>query len=319
MRPSGGPRDEARRGLAAAAGAAILYGAAYPATAVALRSFTPLGIAGIACTIALPFVIAAAALRIVTPPSRAAWNPASLLRLTVLGALGGVAFIAATNLAVSLSGPTVTGFVAPLYAVAAAVLAVPLLGERLRPMTAAAFGLALVGTALLAGVDPSATSLAGVAFASAAAVCFGLYMVLARRWGSRYALTGSLITIANLIGRGPILLLFEFVRAPGTLIPPHPEPAAVIALLSIAFGASSTANLLLMVSVRHVPARRTSAALLLVPISSAVIGMVLLGESLTPQGVLGAVLILLGIAGASGHGRCGRRRPRSPDDGRRRS
>ena len=49
------PRDDGERiGLLAAAGAAILYGAAYPATAIALRSFTPLGIAGLACTLALP-------------------------------------------------------------------------------------------------------------------------------------------------------------------------------------------------------------------------------------------------------------------------
>ena len=51
----------------------------------------------------------------------------------------------------------------------------------------------------------------------------------------------------------------------------------MIALLSIAFGSSSTANLLLMASVRRVPARRTSAVLLLTPISSAVIGAILLG------------------------------------------
>jgi drug/metabolite transporter (DMT)-like permease len=300
MRSSGGPSDEERRGLAAAAGAAILYGAAYPATAVALRSFTPLGIAALACTLALPFVVAAAAFGIVTPPSRAAWNPASLSRLAVLATLGGFAFIAATNIAVSLSGSTITGFVAPLYAVAAAVLAIPILGERLRPVTAAAFGVALVGTALLAGVDPTATSLAGVAVAVAAAAIFGLYLVLARRWGARYALDGSLITIANLISRGPILLVVELVRSPGTLIPAHPDPAAVVALLVIAFGPSSTANLLLMASVRRVPAGRTSAALLLTPISAAVIGAILLGDGLTPQGVLGAVLILLGIAGASG-------------------
>jgi probable blue pigment (indigoidine) exporter len=300
MRSRHDPAGDERRGLAAAAGAAILYGAAYPATAIALGSFTPLGIAGIACTIALPFVIAAAALGIVTPPSRAAWNPASLIRLAVLATLGGFAFIAATNIAVSLSGSTVTGFVAPLYAVAAAVLAVPILGERLRPATAGAFGLALIGTALLAGVDPSATSLAGVAFAVAAALLFGLYLVLARRWGSRYALDGSLVTIANLIGRGPLLLLVELVRSPGTLIPPHPEPAAVLAVLSIAFGSSSTANLLLMASVRRVPARRTSAVLLLTPISSAILGAVLLGDGLTAQGAIGALLILLGIAGASG-------------------
>ena len=73
----------------------------------------------------------------------------------VLSALGGIGFIAAVNIAVSLSGPTVTGFVAPLYAVAAALLAIPILGEHIRPTTAAAFGVAVIGTALLAGVDPT--------------------------------------------------------------------------------------------------------------------------------------------------------------------
>jgi drug/metabolite transporter (DMT)-like permease len=212
MRSTGDRPDDARLGLAAAAGAAILYGAAYPATAVALRSFTPLGIAGIACTIALPFVLLAAAAGLVTRPSLAALGRGRLSRLVVLGSLGGLAFIAATNVAVALSGPTITGFVAPLYAVAAALLAVPILGERLRAVTAAAFGLALVGTILLAGVDPTATSLTGVLFAAVAAVIFGLYMVLARKWSEPYALDGTLVTIANLVGRGPILLLVELVR-----------------------------------------------------------------------------------------------------------
>jgi drug/metabolite transporter (DMT)-like permease len=292
-------RDE-RTGLLLAAGAAILYGAAYPATAIALHSFTPLGIAGLACTIALPVVVALAALRLIPRPSRAAWNGPSLLRLTLLAALGGLGFIAAVNLAVSLSGSTVTGFIAPLYAVAAALFAVPILGERLRPAALAGFVLAIIGTGLLAGLDPDGANLLGVAMGGAAAVMFGLYIVLARRWGARYALDGTLITVANLIGRGPILLAFEWLRSPGTVIPANPEPAAVIAVLTIAFGASSTANLLLMASVRRVPAGRTSAALLLTPVSSAVIAAVVLGERLSPIELLGAGLILAGIAGASG-------------------
>ena len=44
---------EARIGMAAAIAAAIIYGAAYPATAVALRSFSPLAVAGLSCTLAL--------------------------------------------------------------------------------------------------------------------------------------------------------------------------------------------------------------------------------------------------------------------------
>jgi drug/metabolite transporter (DMT)-like permease len=300
MRVTMSANDGMRAGVLAAGAAAILYGAAYPATGVALRSFTPLGIAGLACLLALPVVIGLAALGVLPRPSKAAMNRASLTRLAVLAALGGLGFIAATNIAVALSGATVTGFVAPLYAVAASLLAVPMLGERVRPITVLAFLVALVGTAFLAGVEPSATSLTGVAMAVGAAVLFGLYIVLARRWSRPYALDGTLITIANLVGRGPALLLVELVRSPGTLIPVDPDPAAVIALLTIAFGSSSTANLLLMASVRRVPAARTSAALLLTPVSSAVIAAVILGERLAPAQVLGATLILVGIAGGSG-------------------
>ena len=226
-----------------------------------------------------------------------------LVRLVVLSGLGGLLFIAAINVAVALSGPTITGFVAPLYAVPAALLAVPLLGELVRPATIVAFAIAILGAVLLAGGVPDTDSLVGVAMALAAALCFGLYIVLARRWSRRYALDGTLVTIANLVGRGPILLIVELVRAPGTLMPAAPDPAAVIALLSIALGSSSTANLLLMASVRRVPAGRTSAVLLLTPISSAIFAAVLVQDLLAPIQLVGAACILVGIAVASGVGR----------------
>jgi drug/metabolite transporter (DMT)-like permease len=93
------------------------------------------------------------------------------------------------------------------------------------------------------------------------------------------------------------------LRAPGSLIPAAPDPAAVIAVLAIALGPSSAANLLLMASVRRVPAGRTSAVLLLTPISSALFAALLLQDLLAPVQLLGAALILVGIAVASGVGR----------------
>ena len=289
-----------RMGLLLAAAAAALYGAAYPATAIALRSYTPLGIAAIACTLALPVVITLSSFGWLPRAQVAGLDRPRLLRLVSLSLLGGLLFIVATNTAVALSGPTITGFVAPLYAVGAALLAVPILGERLRPAAIVSFGVALAGTALLAGATPTADSLLGIGMAVLAAILFGLYIVLARRWGTRYRLDGTLVTIANLIGRGPVLLLLEAARSPDTLLPSEPDPAAVIAVLTIAFGSSSTANLLLMASVRRVPAARTSAALLLTPISSAVLAALLLGDTLEPLQLVGAALVLAGIAVASG-------------------
>jgi DME family drug/metabolite transporter len=295
-----GGASEERIGIAAAAAAAIIYGAAYPATAVALRSFSPLAVAGLSCTLALALVIGLAVAGVLPRPSSGALTRPRLARLTVLSLLGGILFIVGVNIAVAISGPTITGFVAPLYAVLATLFAVPLLGERVRAAALAAFGLAFIGTALLAGAVPTGTPVGGVLLALLSAAMFGLYVVLARRWGVRYRLDGTLITIANLIGRGPVLLVAAVILDPGRVVPAAPDPAAVIALLTIVFGSSTSGNLLLMASVRRVPSGRTSAALLLTPVASAVIAAVVLGERLSPGGVLGAVFILAGMAVASG-------------------
>jgi len=218
--------------VAAAIAAAIIYGAAYPATAVALRSFSPLAVAGLSCTLALAVVIGLAAAGVLPRPAVAAMSGPRLTRLIVLALLGGVLFITGVNLAVAVAGPTITGFVAPLYAIFGTLFAVPLLGEKVRSTTLVAFGLAMVGTALLAGAVPAGAPLVGIALALVAAAMFGLYVVLARRWSVRYGLDGTLVTIANLIGRGPVLLVAAVLLDQHPLIPADPDPAAVVALLT---------------------------------------------------------------------------------------
>lgn len=297
--PTTDPAEE-RIGLAAAIAAAIVYGAAYPATAVALRSFSPLAVAGLSCSLALVIVLAFAAANILPRPAVASMTWPRLGRLTLLALLGGVLFIVGINIAVAIIGPTITGFVAPLYAVFGTLFAVPLLGERVRPTTILAFALAFIGTGLLAGAIPTGAPLGGIALALAAAAMFGLYLVLSRRWSARYRLDGTLITIANLVGRGPVLLAAAVLLDQGAVIPADPDPAAVIALLTIVFGSSTSGNLLLIASVRRLEAGRASGALLLTPVASAVIAALVLGERLSPIGLLGAACILVGMAFASG-------------------
>ncbi len=298
--PSGPGAADARAGMAAALGAAVVYGAAYPATAIALRSFSPLAVAGLSCTLAVLVVIGLAAGGVLPRPGLSDMSIARAWRLGALAVLGGIGFIVGVNIAVAASGPTITGFIAPLYAVLATLFAVPLLGEPIRSTTLVAFALAFAGTALLAGAVPAGEAAAGVVFALGSAALFGLYLVLARRWGARYRLDGTLIVIANLVGRGPVLLVAALILDPAGVVPASPDPGAIIALLSIAFGASMVGNLLLMASVRRIPAARTSAALLLTPVASAAIAAVLLGERLPPGGLVGAGLILAAMGFASG-------------------
>ena len=256
--------------------------------------------AGLSCTLALAIVVGLAAAGVLPRAAMGSMTWPRLVRLMLLSLLGGLLFIVAINVAVAIVGPTITGFVAPLYAIFGTLFAVPLLGERVRLTTILAFGLAFVGTGLLAGAIPTGAPLGGIALALGAAAMFGLYLVLSRRWSARYRLDGTLITIANLIGRGPVLLLAAFLLDPGAVVPADPDPAAVFALLTIVFGSSTSGNLLLIASVRRVPAGRASGALLLTPVASAVIAAFVLGERLSPIGLLGAACILVGMAFASG-------------------
>ena len=89
---------EERLGVAAAAGAAIVYGAAYPATAVALRSFSPLAVAGISCTLALVAVIGLALAGVLSRPAVDSLTGPRLIRLLILALLGGVLFIVGVNI-----------------------------------------------------------------------------------------------------------------------------------------------------------------------------------------------------------------------------
>ena len=287
-------------GIASAAGAAVLFGLSFPITVFALRSFTPLGTAAITCTIAFVVLLLLSVIGFVPRPALRERSVANVARLGFVGLVGGLSFIVCANVAIALSGPTIAGFVSSLYAVLATLFAIPVLGERVRPAVIVALVLSLVGTALLAGFAPLGGSAVGIAFGVVAAVSFGFYLVFARRWGPSHGLTGTIVVLALLFGRGPVLLLVEFVREPASLAPASPDPASLLALAYLVIGPMLIAQVLIVASVARVPARRTSASLLLTPLCAALGAFVLLGDRLTPPELIGAALLLLGIAGASG-------------------
>jgi len=310
-------------GNAAAAGAAVLFGTAYVATAVALRSFSPVSVAlwrgvGAAAVLVLVLVVR----------RRSTWSAlrhldrGGVLRLTALGLLGGPGFMAGMNVAVAAAGATVAAFVAGLYAVLAAVFAPWILRERLGWQALVGFVLALAGTALLSELDPRSGSAFGVAAGLGAAVAFALYLVLSRRWtgGLRRVrptparsasapaarsvverpLPGDLVALALFAMLGLVLLPVELLVEPRAIVPPTIAPEALAALGWLVLGPSLLAQLLLQASVRRVRARHSAAFLLLNPISASILAALLLGERLSPSQLGGAILVLAGIGISSG-------------------
>lgn len=289
-----------RVGITAAALAAVTFGASFPATAVVVRDLAPLTAAGIISTVALAFLALLVVLGVLPRPARGISSRPALVRLAIITLTGGLMFAVGMNVAVQLAGATVAGFVATLYAVFAAILAVPLLGERLTWTASGAFLLAVVGTALLADPGSLHGSLEGIGFALIAAVGFGSYLILARRWATVPGLGGSSMALAIVTGRGPLLLVIVALTDPGALTAPHLDLAAIVAMAYLAFVPGGISQVLILVSTRLVPARRTSAWLLLTPLTSAFLATTLLAESPTPRELLGGALVVTGILGASG-------------------
>lgn len=295
-------RDDIRSeriGVLAAALAAVSFGAAFPATAVVLRAWGPLAAAAVYSTGALILLAVLAIGGVLARP--VGWaSRGALSRLGVVALTGGLGFIVGMAVSVQLAGATVAGFVATLYSVFAALLAAPLLGERLTGRALGAFVLATAGTALLADPGSLHDSADGIVVALGAAVCFGLYLVLARRWAAVPGMGGTAMAFAVLVGRGPLLLVIEGVRQPSALLPSQVDPTVLLAMAYLVVVPGALAQLLILASTRRIAARRTSAWLLLTPLTSAALALVLLGETPTASQVAGGVLVVLGIMGASG-------------------
>ena len=285
-------------GLAAAL-AAVLYGSAYVAIAIALDGFTPIGVAlwrGLIGAFALGLVLSLPPLASHRPLGLG--RPA-LARLGVLGLTGGGIFVLAMNAAVALSGATITAFVAGLYAVAAALLAIPLLGERLERRTVVALLAALAGTALLSDLVGGDGQPVGIAMALTAAASFGLFLVLSRRWSASYRLSGPVVGVASLGISALVALGLAFVTGDRIAVGP-PDTSPVLAVGWVALGPGALASVLVVIGMRRLRAQTASLLLLLNPPTAAVLAIVLLDERLGPVQVVGAALILGAIGSASG-------------------
>jgi drug/metabolite transporter (DMT)-like permease len=282
--------------------AAIGYGSAYVATAFALRSFQPLPIAVYRTFLgAIGLVILIAATRRAepaAPPTARASLTVRALHLVVISACGGPLFLTGMNLAIAGVGATIASFVAGLYAVLAAVFAPVLLREPLRPRALAGFIVALIGTAFLAELDLGGSGIGGIAWGLEAAVSFALFLVLSRKWSRADGFDGLTVALGTMTATTLAVGLVVLATQPAAFAPTNLVPEAVIAIAWLALVAAGGQALAVM-STHRVAASRTAAFLLLNPVTAMILSFVLLGERVQEIQVLGAALVLAGMAAAT--------------------
>src|SRR3989449_5343882 len=265
--------------------ATALWGTSFVAVRGALAAATP------SAFLTVRFGVAALAL---APGTRFRPRPAGreLWSGVLLGALVAVGFIAQTA-GLVITTPSRSAFIVAVSSVLAPVIALSLLGERPRWLTAAALGLAILGIYLLTAPDAGGLN-RGDLLTLICAVCFGGQIVavteLTRRHDSR-RLVFFQIAATAVVG-ALATALFERPQI-------HWTPRFLGALLFTVLFASTFCFLLQMRAQREMSTARAALIFCFEPLFAAVTSWLILGERLAVMQGGGGALVLggMGLAG----------------------
>lgn len=221
----------------------------------------------------------------------------------LLVGLGGGALVALFEVAYqfAISGAGVGGAAALLYTapVLVAVLAKPLLGERLTTLrlllalvVMAGAVLAVLGHSTM-GVAIATTLRAGVLGGTLAAVSYAGTTLLARYAVPRY----GPMRVLFLEILGGIVVLGIVLPLAGRSPAPPPSAGAWIYTALLAAGTVVAANVLFFNAAKRIDAAPTAVAATIEPVVGALLAFALFAQRLAPLGWLGLAMVVGGVAG----------------------
>jgi drug/metabolite transporter (DMT)-like permease len=155
--------------------------------------------------------------------------------------------------------------------------------------------LGLVGVALLFGLDVGGDALRilGGAMVLGAAVCYAISALLVKTLSDVPRLGSVTVTLGMAaVVLAPVALLHPPTQAPG--------PAAIASLLTLGLVCTALAYVLYFTLIADAGATRASTITYINPAVAVLLGVLVLGEPLTPGTLAGFGLILLGCALATG-------------------
>lgn len=221
----------------------------------------------------------------------------------VLVGVGGGALVALFEVAYqyAISGAGVAGAAALLYTapVLVAILAVPLLGERLSPLRLLLALVVMVGAGLTvrggstAGVSVETTRAAGIVGGALAALSYAGTTLLARYAVPRYG--PARVLFLEILGG----IVWLGILLPLTGLAPV-APATASAWMFVAVLAAGTvlaANVLFFNAAKRIDAAPTAVAATIEPVVAAMLALALFGQRLTTLGALGLIAVVGGVAG----------------------
>lgn len=221
--------------------------------------------------------------------------------LAVSGVLINGAYLSAGYWAMTEISAATMALIGSLQPLLTAFLSGPLLGDRFRPLQWAGFALGTAGVAVVAGlniVDLGNTE--GVAWAIGGVVSFVAgTLYFARFCRTTALLTTNCVQLTAAAGFCWLIVLgFEDVHVAYT-------PAALWSYLYLTFGVSLGGMGLYLYMLKTGTAGKVTANFYVTPGLTAVLGWLILGETLAPNALIGFALAMLGLWLV--HGRATRR------------
>jgi drug/metabolite transporter (DMT)-like permease len=267
----------------------LVWGGSFFFIAVAVPEIPPFTLTCLRSGIAaLALLIVIYARGIALPREPAIWGA-----LLVMGALNGLiphSLIALGQTRIDSGLASILNATTPLFSV---VLA-PIFGdERWSATRIAGVILGLAGVVVLIG--PSALSgLGDHGWAQLAVLTAAFSYACAATWGRRFKNLPPMVTaVGQIISTALLALPFSlYFNHPWTL---QPSGAAIAAVIGIALLSTAFAYLIFFRVLSEAGATNVSLVTLLIPPSAMLLGVLFLGEELTPRALVAMALIFAGI------------------------
>jgi probable blue pigment (indigoidine) exporter len=278
-------------GLALLVVASTGWGLNFPIMKFLMTEWPPLasrGLCGLAGAVALGFVAIGRGQTLRVPP-RMGWR---LVLVSTLAIGGWVSFMGLALIWLKAGEAAVLGISVPVWV---AVVAWPILGERVSLLRAVSLAVALIGIALLisgGGVNASLSKLPGILCALAGAVCVGFGTVLTKYF--KLAMPPLSLTAWQLaIGCLPIAIVGILVEQPQLAALSPLGWASMLYMTLIQF---CLCYLCWFAALERLPAATASIGTLLVPVVGVLSAAALLREPLGPTDVAALAVTLAAVA-----------------------
>lgn len=207
-----------------------------------------------------------------------------------LGALGYAAQSALYFWGLEFMSAGLVGIVLYTYPVLVVLISVVVLNERVTRRTVIALTAALAGVALITSVNPSGADPRGIAIVLGAAVVYSAYITI-----SRVTLTtvDAKVLTAHVLPAAGMMFLGYSLATDQLVVPRTFEEWGIVVALGVV--ATAVPIFAFFAGLARIGASRASIVSTVEPVVTVLLGVAVLGETISPAMVVGGVLVLGGV------------------------